>query len=372
MIIDLALKATVLLAVGSALAWMMRHTSAASRHAVWTTVFVALLLLPLARLVMPTWSISLLPGGFMQTADVPPAAAVIDAAAQAGVSGPVDTGAWRIRLSAQTPGAVLLVIWGVGVGVCLAWMVAGLAGTWCLDRRARPIDNPRVRESAELVARRLGVARPIRLLAVSNDFMPVTWGVRSPRVLLPAAANEWTDDQLAAVLTHELSHVVRKDTLSHLIARLTTALWWWHPLIWLAARQARFERERACDDLVLMMGARASDYASDLVTFVTSLRSPVAASATLAMARRSQLEGRVMAILESGVNRRGVSQAGVLAAMLVMVLVWPLAAAQPAGAGAPAACAGGRQHHPADQDQECPANLSRVGCRRGTPGCGDH
>ncbi|MCR4375390.1 MAG: energy transducer TonB, partial [Acidobacteria bacterium] len=63
----------------------------------------------------------------------------------------------------------------------------------------------------------------------------------------------------------------------------------------------------------------------------TSLQPPVADSpAVLAMARRSQLEGRVMAILENGVNRKGVSQAGILAAMLVMVLVWPLAAARPA------------------------------------------
>jgi len=124
--------------------------------------------------------------------------------------------------------------------------------------------------------------------------------------------------------------VLRRDAASQLAARLAIALWWWHPLVWVAARQARLERERACDDLVLAQGTCASEYAADLVTFVTSLRLPAVESpATLAMARRSQLEGRVMAILKSDVNRRGVSRTGVLAALLVMVLVWPLAAARP-------------------------------------------
>ncbi|NQW03965.1 MAG: M56 family metallopeptidase [Acidobacteria bacterium] len=123
--------------------------------------------------------------------------------------------------------------------------------------------------------------------------------------------------------------ILRRDAASHLIARLATALWWWHPLTWVAVRQARLERERACDDLVLARGVLPSGYAADLVLFVESLRAPAAGSSSaLAMARRSQLEGRVMTILESNVNRRGVSQAGILTAMLM--LVWPLAAVVPA------------------------------------------
>ncbi len=332
MVLDLALKATVLLALGSALAWMMRHLSAASRHAVWTTIFVALLLLPWARMVVPEWSLAFLPSGFMQADDVATPVSAIEADAGAGAVQPSARSPWAASLAGSSMATLLVAVWGAGVAVRLGWIAAGLFGTLRLDRQATPVDDPRLRVSAARAAECLGVVRPIRLLSVSNDSMPVTWGLRLPRVLLPAVAKSWTDDQLAAVLTHELSHVVRKDTVSHLMARLATALWWWHPLVWVAARQARFERERACDDLVLAMGTRASDYAADLVTFVASLRPPVVASATMAMARRSQLEGRVMAILESGVNRRGVSQAAVLAAMLVMVLVWPLAAARPAAA----------------------------------------
>ena len=190
--------------------------------------------------------------------------------------------------------------------------------------------------------------------------MPSTWGLVAPRVLLPGGARHWTDTQLDAVLTHELSHVVRGDAASHLSARLATALWWWHPLVWVAARRARFERERACDDLVLTQGTCASDYAADLVTFVSSLKLPPAESpATMAMARRSQLEGRVMAILKSDVNRRGVSQSGFMAALLVMGLVWPLGGGARHRTGTGSGADQGRWQHPGpNQDQGRPADLS--------------
>jgi TonB family protein len=314
-------------------ALLLRHASAASRHAVWTTVFVALLLLPLARVVMPDWSVIELPARFRAVPAAPVAVLSSSAEGDLHTQAPDSHGAegargWLTRLD---PAGALIGVWLAGLAAGALWIGAGVWSTRRLERLARPMDDERVRGRARQAAEWLGVRRSIRLLAVSNDSMPVTWGLRTPRVLLPEVARAWSDERLDAVLTHEFSHVVRGDAMSHLVARVATAVWWWHPMVWVVARAARLERERACDDLVLTTGTRASDYAADLVTFVTSLQPPVADSpAVLAMARRSQLEGRVMAILENGVNRKGVSQAGILAAMLVMVLVWPLAAARPA------------------------------------------
>jgi beta-lactamase regulating signal transducer with metallopeptidase domain len=107
------------------------------------------------------------------------------------------------------------------------------------------------------------------------------------------------------VLLHELAHVKRWDWLTQLAARLACALYWWHPLAWVAARRLREERELACDDLVLAHGTVASTYAADLLEIARVFRvSPASALAGVAMARRSQLAGRLLAVLDAARSRR--------------------------------------------------------------------
>jgi hypothetical protein len=82
-----------------------------------------------------------------------------------------------------------------------------------------------------------------------------------------------------------------------LIAQAACAIYWFNPLVWMAAAQLRSERERACDDAVLRGGALASAYAGHLLDIARELRPALRPSAALAMARRSDLEGRLLAVL---------------------------------------------------------------------------
>src|SRR5204863_2090776 len=120
----------------------------------------------------------------------------------------------------------------------------------------------------------------------------------------------------------------RGDVATHLLARTALALHWWNPVAWVAWREFLKERERATDDLVLSAGARASDYAAHLLEVARSFRSgPATAWAAVAMARGSQLEGRLLAILDSGVRRGAARRLAPLAAVLLAVaLVAPFAA----------------------------------------------
>jgi HEAT repeat protein len=100
------------------------------------------------------------------------------------------------------------------------------------------------------------------------------------------------------VLLHELAHVRRHDLIGHTLSRLACAVYWFHPLVWTAAKQLRSESERACDDLALACGARAADYAEHLLDIVTSVRRDATPSVAIAMARRKEFEGRMLAILD--------------------------------------------------------------------------
>jgi beta-lactamase regulating signal transducer with metallopeptidase domain len=137
-------------------------------------------------------------------------------------------------------------------------------------------------------------------MLVSSDItVPIVCNPVRPAILLPAAALEWSDERCDSVLLHELAHVRRMDLITAQAAHLAVLMFWFHPLIWFAARRQRAEAERACDDCVLQAGGRASAYANDLLEIARHAvdREPQDAAA-LAMARRSQLEGRLLAILD--------------------------------------------------------------------------
>jgi hypothetical protein len=133
--------------------------------------------------------------------------------------------------------------------------------------------------------------------------MPATWGSLRPVILLPAEADGWPAERRRVVLLHELAHVKRWDCLTQMLARLACGLYWFNPLAWVAAHRMRVERERACDDLVLNGGFKASDYASHLVEIARSFRR-MPQMAAIAMARSTSLAGRVAAIIDDTRKRR--------------------------------------------------------------------
>src|SRR5260370_42261051 len=81
---------------------------------------------------------------------------------------------------------------------------------------------------------------------------------------------------------------------------------------------------------MLNAGARASEYAGHLLDVARTMHSANGlACAAVAMARRSQLEGRLMAILDAGANRKAQGRASLLiATLLAAAMVAPFAAVE--------------------------------------------
>jgi hypothetical protein len=128
--------------------------------------------------------------------------------------------------------------------------------------------------------------------------MPFACSIRRPVIVLPASAANWSAERRAVVLLHELAHIRRRDLMGHAIGRFACAMYWFHPMVWNAAKQLRAESERACDDLVLNAGARPSDYAHHLLDIVTNVRRSGAPATAVPMANKREFEGRMLAILD--------------------------------------------------------------------------
>lgn len=342
---DAILKATLLLASAGLASVALRRQSAAARHLVWTLALLSAMVLPALSIALPRWQVPLVT---LQSASVAPVAtgttsfarvapALRASRTQADATPAQATAAsvaTRFVLPRISIGAALLLIWAFGAVLVLGRLAIGLAAVqWMSRRTGRVTDAPWLPLAREL-AGELGVSPRILFLRSPCASMPMAWGVIRPSVVMPADADTWPAERLRIVLLHELAHVKRRDCLTHMLAQVTCALYWFNPLAWMAARHVRTERERACDDLVLAAGTRGAEYANQLLEIARGMRAGrfpgVLAGASLAMAHRSQLEGRLMAILDPTVARSGLSRLRTAGATVVFACaVMPLASMQP-------------------------------------------
>jgi len=157
-------------------------------------------------------------------------------------------------------------------------------------------------------------------------------------ILLPQRAERWIWERQEVVLLHELVHVLRHDWPLRMLARLAGVLYWFNPLSWWALHRLHREQEYACDEEVIALGTKPSTYASHLLDIARSVTpQPMLALTALGMARRTNVEGRIMAILTRSTHRR-VGMALVLpAALLTATLVTAISTVSPTTATPPAA-----------------------------------
>jgi beta-lactamase regulating signal transducer with metallopeptidase domain len=149
------------------------------------------------------------------------------------------------RSTWQWPG-VLAVVFLAGITFGIIRIGVGLWAVARYRRGARPIDDPQLLAELAELQTALG-CRDVMLCESTTIGTPATIGWRRPLVLLPADWRDWNETDRRAVIAHELAHVSRGDYLSGVVARLTTALHFYHPLAHWLARRMRFEQELAAD-----------------------------------------------------------------------------------------------------------------------------
>lgn len=346
-ILVFAARATVVLGAALMATRLLRNSSAATRHLIWTAAVSGVLALPLLSVVVPAWNVPVIsiaaeldtpllserPADERVLEPVQTSETVADPtpAPPTPVSPPATAEAAASLLDRPSTTTIVASLWLALAGLLLVRLAIANARVAGWRRSSSIVEDGRWNSLLRRLTREYDIRRPVVLLQNGDTDVPVTWGVVYPVVLLPVNADEWDEEQRVAVLTHELAHVKRFDAFSQMIGQVVLALLWFHPLAWTAVRRMRQEREHACDDFVLAAGARASRYADDLLGLARRLARPTApAAAALAMARRSELEGRLLAILDPAI-KRGSLRGGRAAAVVLLVLFGavPLAAFTP-------------------------------------------
>lgn len=281
--LDSSLRVTLVAASVALILVAIRVRSSGVRHAAWTAVLCAMLLMPVLPYCVPP--ISLAVPAYAPGAESIPDAATTRFVLQAAegvqsdaayepipaVSAPM---AAHGSLPETVPGTApargtvwpltVLIIYAGGVMILLCRLVLGWRGMARIANAARLV-QPGGMSPAEPCA-----AAP--LYESSLVATPLTVGVISSRIILPLTWSAWDEDKLSAVLAHELAHVQRRDLLIALLARLNRCIFWFHPLAWWLERKLAVTAEHACDDAAVRAIGKSRRYVEVLLDMAEAVR----------------------------------------------------------------------------------------------------
>ncbi len=254
LLLQVAVRAALIAAVTACILPALRVRTAAARHAAWTIVLAAMLLLPLWSVAGPAIPLALLPPtvSFLDAGSAAnPEAADAAHRARAMPSRPLPIAAVPPSVAGSSRGTLVLTgAYLLGVLALLARLAIGT------------VHAHRLRRGAVMHAGRATSARCAT---------PVTVGWWSPVLILPDGWERWSAPQIDAVVTHEHAHARRRDPLVQWLALLNRAIFWFHPLAWWLERRLASLAEEVCDAAVIRAGHSPQEYSGYLIDMARAL-----------------------------------------------------------------------------------------------------
>lgn len=330
LLIESTVKISLLVSLALLTTRLLSDRSAALRHWILAAALLSAVAVPALIAFAPSWSLPVRSAGIDRQTRRPNSIGTTvtfsrEARAPTGQSIDVPPGG---MFAAFDVAGLLQFLWLAGVGLNLGILLVGVIRLRYVSSRARAVHEGPWAVAARRVAVLHGLRRPVRLLQSNQPALLVTWGLFSPKIMLPSNAESWAEDRIHVVLAHELAHVRRADWAVQLGGELLRSLYWFNPLVWIACARLREESEHACDDAVVNLGVEADDYATHLLELAREFGcSRQAAFPAIAITPRpSSLQRRVSAMLNRHLNRRPLTaMVRVATALALVAVVLPVA-----------------------------------------------
>ena len=151
--------------------------------------------------------------------------------------------------------------------------IGGMFRATSLVRRSRIDDNMRHFLQHGLPGR-LSASKSIEIRVSTDDVSPFCWQFHHPVIVLPEVVRHFPAAEQAAIVRHELAHLRLQHPLHLFLQRLVEAVYWFHPLVWWASRQAAAAREFRCDRDSVNSRSDVAEYLRSLLRLIDSQMSP--------------------------------------------------------------------------------------------------
>ena len=163
-----------------------------------------------------------------------------------------------------------VLIWGTTVMFLSVRLIKSWVSLAAIKHECEPRVSARLKQYIKNIAIKLDLP-VIPTLKVSKSVMvPAAYGLLKPTILLPLSLiSQIPQEQLEAIIKHELCHLKRNDFIHNIIQLCADILLFFHPGIRWMNNDIRHIREQCCDQMVLSHQTEAITYAKALTNIAS-------------------------------------------------------------------------------------------------------
>lgn len=201
-------------------------------------------------------------------------------------------------------------VWLIGFLFFLFRMTGGFIHLHQLRHQDNfPVDRNLQKKLDQLI-RRSPLKRSVKVMESALIKVPILLGHLKPLILIPVGTiNLLTEEEVEAILAHELAHIIRRDFSMNIFFTLIEILFYYHPGVWLMAATIRSEREHCCDDLALFLCKNPLAYARALYKLEAAHKAARLPGLVLSFSsQKNQLLTRVRRILNQPQNKSNIME----------------------------------------------------------------
>ncbi|WP_338754824.1 BlaR1 family beta-lactam sensor/signal transducer [Bacillus sp. FJAT-52991] len=161
-------------------------------------------------------------------------------------------------------------LWMSGVLLFTFTMVRGWITLRRIKNYSSTFSNQEVLALFEECKKRLQIKKSIKIVISKRVQSPMIFGLFQTYIVLPSQHENWLSlKHYEYIFLHELNHYKNKDLLTNYVMLFYQIIYWFNPLVWLAFREMRLDREIACDTSVLHLldDNSFSEYGNTIINF---------------------------------------------------------------------------------------------------------
>jgi bla regulator protein blaR1 len=142
--------------------------------------------------------------------------------------------------------------WISGVAILTVFMLIAMLKINKVKKHTNYLRNKELLSLFEHCKHKLKITKCIIVGESSLVKTPMTFGLFKTYVVLPRHFDQWlSEKEIEYIFLHELNHYKNKDFAVNYLMVILQIIYWFSPLVWLALRRMRLDREIACDAGVL-------------------------------------------------------------------------------------------------------------------------